>query len=181
MPSFSNDVDPISLSEALTVTDILDQSRFRLLFNDIPIIGFSDVLTLNVLNATVPGEGNEAFDITLGGHTRNFSGRRIFNTQMSINFAVDSQVSAVRVLKTWNEAVRGTKTNNSKGFLKDYSVTAALYVFDTTGAPAMIWDIYHFYPNNRDDIALSAENSGPMQQSCTFRLSYAECNIVESL
>lgn len=182
MPTIQNaDIRPITLDEALSVHDILDASRFRLAFNQIPIIGVNNPFSLKVTTASIPGMSSEVFEAPIGGHGRNFRGRKIFNSQLMVGFWVDGQAETLKILRTWHEAVAGTKSGNSIGFLDEYSVSASMYNFDTVGNPVISHAIYQLYPQDVPEIQVSSEASSPMQMQATFRFSWFESNLNDAL
>lgn len=167
---------PISLSDALSIPDLLDQSRYTLYLGQIPGSGDSRDLTIKCFMATTPGMANEAFEAVLGGHQVNFRGRMLLNQTLTFSFYEDSRMNTLTKLRTWHEYVVGTESGNSQGYVDDYSVDAQLAVYDTVGLLVGNHIIYRLYPNDVPEIQQSGESSSAMQINASFKFTYMLAN-----
>ena len=167
------DGNPIALNDVLGIPDILDASRFLMLFGQVPG-GGSDTrhLSIKAFNVTMPGVNSEAFEAVMGGRSVNFRGRRVYNNPVSLSFYEDSRMQTLTTLRTWMEYVVGTQSGNSVGYVDDYSVDASLIIFDTTGARVAQHTIYRVYPVDIGEVSLSSESSTSLQITAQFRFTY---------
>lgn len=181
MPLITPDARPISLSDALAIPDILDAVRYTLYFGQIPGSGNTNHLTVKAFNASVPGESNESFDTFMGGHNRNFRGKRVFSNPLSVSFYEDSLSQTMTDLRTWHQNIAGTESGNSNGYLADYSVDAMLTVFDTAGRATATHIIHQAYLMDLNEIPLSAESSAAVQVTAQIKYSYMTSNTAPML
>lgn len=158
----------ISFSEVAAVSDALDQVNYELVFGAIPLVNNSQLLTLKCQSASIPGFSNEKFTVTVHGHSLNFRGRKVYTHTMSVQFYEDSNFQTLNALRAWHEYIAGTESNNSQAYRDDYSITAGLIVYDTTGRVAARHSMEHFFPNDIGDAALSGESSASVPISATF-------------
>lgn len=166
---------PLSLSQVMSIPDILDQTRYLMSFGSIPGGGESRSLSIKCFNCTIPGMSNEAFEAMMGGvPSVNFRGRPIMNSPISLSFYEDSRMLTLSRLRTWSQMCAGSESGNSQGYIDEYSVTAKLFVFDTTGEIAAEHKIYRMYPVEIPEITLSSESSAPVQVQTSFRFTTFE-------
>lgn len=170
---------PSTLDNVLALPDILDAQRFLLIVGDIPGSSFDETFSFKVSSFSIPGTSNEAFDVNLGGGQLNFRGRRLYGTTLSLTMYEDSQGNTLRPLREWMERIAGSQSGNSEGYVDDYSVTAQLSQFDTTGKEVARYLIHRFYPNDIPEVSLSAESSQAMQINCSFRMTFFTSSQVE--
>lgn len=82
----------ISFTEVASQPDAADQVAFEVLFGSIPGVDNSRPLTIACQNVQIVGTSNEAFALPrLYGHSRNFRGRRMNATQMTMTFIETSR------------------------------------------------------------------------------------------
>lgn len=172
--------NPITMSEALSVMDIADASRYLMLFGDIPIVGDGRDLSLRCTQAVMAGTSNEAYDVNMpGGHQLNFRGRRLYANTLSLTFAESMDARASEILRAWKEYVAGAESGNSGGYIDDYSITAELQVFDTVGAAYETMTFYRLYLQDIPEVSHSADSSTPVVKTATFRFTRFISSLVE--
>lgn len=161
----------VEFSEVQSLPDAADQVAFELLFGTIPGVQGSDLLRLSCLNAQIPGTSNEAFSVTLHGHTRNFRGRRMNSTTMAVTFVEAGDHSIQKQLLKWKEFVAGYESQNSQGYLAEYSVLAQLISYDTTGKVAARRNVEECFIQDISDIQHDGASSAALNVSATFKFS----------
>lgn len=175
-------VQPLTMYDALSLPDILDQSRYLIMFGIIPGSGDSRELSIACTACAWPGTSNEAYDVNLaGGFQLNFRGRRLHNTTMSLSFVVDGKAEVLHKLRSWKEFAAGSVSQNSQAYIANgpssgsggYSVTAQLYHFDTTGRVAVAHEIYRMYPQDIPEVSLTSDSSSPAIVTTTFRFTWS--------
>ena len=161
----------ISFSEVSSMPDAADQVAFELLLGAVPGISDSTDLTIQCLNAQIPGASTEAFSVTLHGHTRNFSGRAMNSGTLSVTFSEVAPHTIQKKLWTWKEYTRGMESGNSQGYLADYSVLAYLISYDTAGKPVARRKIEECFIQEIPDVQHDGSSSAAMQIPATFKFS----------
>jgi hypothetical protein len=161
----------ISYTEVAALPDAADQVAFELLFGSIPGVNSTQRLTIGCLNATIPGTSNESFAVTLHGHTRNFRGRRMNGGTMSVTFIEGGDHLIQKQLLAWKEFVAGYESQNSQGYLSEYSVLAQLISYDTTGRVAARRNIEECFIQDIPDITHDGSSSAAINIQATFKFS----------
>lgn len=159
---------PYTLSKVASVADIMDQGRFLLLIDEAPGGGDTEGLSIRCFTCVIPGTSSEILEVPMHGYTLRYRGRKMHTSPMTVSFWEDSNMDSYHILWDWMEYVTETESGNSVGYLKDYSVTAQLSKFDTTGLEASRWFIYNSFPQDMTDVTLSDESSAPLQIQCMF-------------
>lgn len=163
----------ISFTQVASLPDVLDQVAYEMFFGNIPGSGDSKGLNLRSKDTNVPGFSNESFAVTLHGHTRNFRGRSTPSGTWSTNFVETSDGYTLATVRDWHERVVGSESGNSKGYLKEYSVTARLKLYDTTGKVVREATLLEVYPQEVGDTTISGESSAAVSISVTWK--YSRC------
>lgn len=161
----------IGYTEVSAMPDAADQVAFELLFGSIPGVQNSQPLTIQCQQAQIPGSSNEAYSVTLHGHTRNFRGRRMNSTTLPITFIEVGDHLIQRQLIAWKEFVAGYESQNSQGYLAEYSVLAQLISYDTTGRVAVRRNIEECFIQEIPDIQHDGSSSAQMSIAATFKFS----------
>lgn len=163
----------VAFSETAALPDTLDVIAYEMLFGNIPGGGNSKGLNLRSTDTNIPGISNESFTSTVHGHTRNFRGRPMFSGTWSTTFIETVDGFTLRTIRRWHERVAGVESGNSAGYLSQYSVTAKLIVYDTTGKKVNHYILEEVYPQDLPDVQLSGEASAAMKVPVTWK--YARC------
>lgn len=169
----------ISFTQIAALPDVADVIAYEMNFGNIPGIGNSNGLTLRSKDTNIPGISNEAFTVTLHGHTRNFRGRAMWPGTWSTTFTETVDAYTMSTLRAWHERVVGSTSGNSQGYLAQYSVNAQLVVYDTTGAVMKRMIVEECFPQDIPDVQLSGEASAAMSYPITWR--YSRCIYDNSL
>ena len=159
---------PITLTEALSLSDVLSNQLFVLDLGTIPGSSGTNDLYLRCQGMTIGEEGNNAYQAKIGPHTRGFRGIGEFSHNMSVRFleTVDSQTS--KDLRGWSQKVNGLITGTSSGYLRDYSVKATGTIFDTTGVATEVWTFDNMFIQNISDIDFENEAGQAVMITATF-------------
>lgn len=163
----------ISYTEVASQPDAADQVAFEILFGSIPGVANSRPLSIACQSVQVPDSSNEAYTVTLHGHTRNFRGRRMNSNQMTATFIETSGHEIQQRLLTWKEYVAGFESGNSQGYLSDYSVLAQVVSYDTTGRVALRRNIEECFIQNVPEINHDGSSSAAIPINVTFKISRA--------
>lgn len=161
----------VTYTEVASMPDAADQVAFELLFGAVPGVDNSQMLTIGCQQAQIPGSSNESFAVTLHGHTRNFRGRRMNSGTMSITFIEHGAHIIQKMLLRWKEFVAGYESQNSQGYLDEYSVLAQLISYDTTGRVAGRKNIEECFIQEIPDIQHDGSSSAAMPIQATFKFS----------
>lgn len=172
----------VSLDDILGLPDILSGDAFYLAITAVPGDG-GDLtnLALKCLNATIAGFSNEKMQVALHSHQRSFRGRGIQPQSLSVTYYEDQTFDTWKIIKSWHEFVVGTTSGNSQGFLKDYSSTGTLEVYDHVGDVIHTMTYYNIFPTDVGDLSLDGSSSSPLQVSVTFSYDYTESDIVTNM
>lgn len=163
----------ISQLEVQALPDFLATDRFRLQFGNLPLFGSSNTaLTLKCVDAILPGQGNERFEVALQGFVRNFRGRKNYPRTFGVTIGETVDASALKALWTWGEAVVGTNSGNSLGYTSTYSVLGQIVVYDTTGAVSTSVQFVKCFPIDVTDLQLSGQNTQPAMLQAVFAYDY---------
>lgn len=166
-------VQKLSHDEIQNLPDALTTEAFVLMFGSIPGSSSTRRLTLQCKTCQVPAISNETIQIQLAGFQKRQSGTNNNDGTFTCTFMETKDMAISSRLRTWFQYCRGTITNSSIGYSEDYSRTAELTVFDTTGKAAAKYTIYKVSPQNIDAVALdSSSNAGAVEVSVTFRYDY---------
>ena len=164
----------VSFSQQASIPDVLDVIAYEMFFGSIPGgIGSSRGLNLRSKDTNIPGVSNEAFTQVIHGHTRNFRGRIVYSGTWSTTFVETVDGFTQAVARSWHNFCVDPETGNSRGYLKDYSVTARLKVYDTVGATVLTARLEEVFPQEVPDIQLSGEASAAMNVPITWK--YSRC------
>lgn len=163
----------ISFTEVASQPDAADQVAFEVLFGSIPGVDNSRPLTIACQNVQIVGTSNEAFTTVLHGHSRNFRGRRMNATQMTMTFIETSGHEVQRRLLLWKEFVAGFESGNSQGYLADYSVLCQVLSYDTIGKVAMRRNVEEVFIQDIPEITHDGSSSAQMAITATFKCSRA--------
>lgn len=158
----------ISFQDINVLPDFLDQSEFELVLGVIPGAGDSRRLTLQCQQVSIPGAGNEAWEVLLHGLTFRQRGRKTFPRQLSVTFIEGADMVVYNILKNWDEYIAGSESGTSATYKQGYVITAFLNVYDTTGALAGIIRFDNFFLQEISDIQLDGTSSGQTAVSVTF-------------
>lgn len=167
-------VQRIQRDEINSLPDALTNDAFTLMFGSIP--GESDTrrLMLQCQSAQEPEETNEAITTMLAGFQKRQSGTNTNQGTFQVTFLETVDLAVLSRIRTWKQYCRGTATGSSVGYSQDYTRTAELTVFDTTGAEAKKVTIYKCFPSNIDAISYDSSNSAaPVIVTVTFTYDYA--------
>jgi hypothetical protein len=166
---------PITRQQAQSLPDVSDANRFALRLGVIPYYAASTQnLTVACFSAVRSGYTNEKFPAELGGHRRNFRGRKVYEDSLQCSFYEVATGEVVRAIDSWSEAVAGSKSGNSLGYQHQYSITAELSCFDTTGKEYARQTYFNLFPSARPDVNHTTESSAAVQVQVTFSFDYFE-------
>lgn len=171
----------VTFEDVDTVPDILDQVNFALIFGALPGVGNSTDLTLKCSQTNEPGVGNDAYEATMHGFTLSYSGRKTWPRTLSVTFYEDQNFSTLTKLRTWMEYGRGSESNNSQGYKADYSVTAKLITYDSTGKAINSTLFINMFPQDLPDTTRDGTSSGAVTVQATFKYDRAEPSTIELL
>ena len=161
-------MERVSFNQVSSLPDALDASGFNLILGNIPLVGSSRQLSLACTSATISGIGNERFTVNVHGHTMQFRGRKTYPGTLAVTYYEVSNFQTHNALRQWHEFITGTNSNNSGGYKNEYSITAALEVYDTTGTISETHTLEALFPQDISDSTLSGESSASMPVSVTF-------------
>ena len=161
----------VAWTEVDSLPDILSGENYMLVFGSVPIAGSTLDLSLKCQNVIQAGMSNEAFDVPLHGFVKRFRGRKMYPRQFQATFVEVSDFSTINKLRQWMEYVAGSESGTSGGYLADYSVTAVLYTYDTTGKEVNRTYYDQVFPQDIPDVTMDSTSSQPVVVSATF--SYA--------
>lgn len=166
-------VKKITRDEIQNLPDVLTNEAFVLLFDSIPGSSDGKRLTLQCKNCTIPALTNDTITIQLAGFQKRQSGTNTNGGKINCTFTETHDMAISSRLRTWMQYCRGTTTNSSIGYSEDYSRTATLTVFDTTGKEAATYTLYKVSPEEVSDVSLdSSASASPVEIACTFRYDY---------
>jgi hypothetical protein len=164
----------ISYTQVNNLPDTMDTTAFELLFGQVPGAGDTRDLTIKCQTAVIPGFSNEAWESNLHGYVRRFRGRKTFSRQLSVTFIETADGGTYRKLKQWDEYIAGTRTGNSQGYQRDYSVIAELNVYTTTGDIANTVKFINLFVQEVSDVTLDGNSSQAMTVSVVFSFDNIE-------
>ena len=163
----------IKHDEIQNLPDALTGESYVLMFGSIPGNSENRRLTLQCKTCTIPALTNNTVEIQLAGYQKRQSGTNTNAGTFTCTFMETHDMAVSSRLRSWLQYTRGTTTNSSIGYSEDYSRTATLTVFDTTGKEAATYTIYKVAPAEISDVTLDAsQNAAAMEISCTFRYDY---------
>ena len=171
----------ISWNQFNNLPDTMSTEAFELLLGNIPGSGSSLDLTLKCQQASLPGFSNEAFEVALHGFVKKFRGRKMFTRTLSVTFTEVADGSTYLGLKRWDEFIAGTRSGNSQGFQRDYSVNAVLVVYNTIGAVALRLKFINMFLQELSDVALDGSSSQAMLVQATLSFDNIEVDGVPLL
>ena len=149
----------IGWNQVNNLPDTLDTSAFKLLLGTIPNSGSSQQLTLKCQQASIPGFSNEAWESNLHGYVKKFRGRKMFTRTLSVTYIETVDGATYRQLKAWDEFIAGSRSGNSQGFQREYSVQSELVVYNTIGAIAKRINFDNMFIQELSDIQLDGTSS----------------------
>ncbi len=158
----------IGMTRLNSLPDVLSGDAFELLRGVLPGVGDSTDLTLKCQQATIAGSSNETMEVALHGHVLKFRGRAMSPRSLSVTFIEFGNMIAYKKLRGWGEFIAGSETNTSAGYKNEYSITAALIMYDTTGRVAGTQWFEKFFLSELSDISLDGTNSAPVSINATF-------------
>ena len=172
----------VSLTDILSIPDILSPDAFYLAITQVPGSG-GDLrnLALKCLNCSIAGFSTEKITVPIHSHQRNFRGRGIQPQTLSVTYYEDQTHDTWKIVKGWKEFMVGTISGNSQDFLKGYSTSATLEIYDHTGNTIHTMTFYNVFPTDVGDIAIDGSSSSAMQIPVTFSYDYTESDIVQNL
>jgi len=159
----------ISFSEVAALPDVSDVVAYEFLLGNIPGSSNTRHLTLKCTTVSIPGFSNESFVQKLHGHALNFRGDKMYPQIISTTFVEDSTMATQTDLRNWHERVVGTNSGNSAGYKSEYSVSAQLIIYDTTGAVNNRVTFESVFPNDVSDINLTGDASAAMLVTASFK------------
>ncbi len=159
----------IAYDEVAGLDDAMPAGEFRILFGTIPGGGDANQLSLRCQQVVIPGMDNEVMPVTLHQFDFIFSGKNTFPKVLVCSFVEGAKnMPAHKALVNWQQAVRGTKSGTAIGYIKDYSITAELHVFDSSGATARKAKIEKLLIQSVPDTQLDSTSVQPMLINATF-------------
>lgn len=167
-------VQRIQRDEINSLPDALTNDAFTVMFGSIP--GESDTrrLTLQSQSVQEPEETNETITTMLAGFQKRQSGTNTNQGTFQVTFLETVDMAVLSRIRTWKQFCRGTTTGSSVGYSQDYTRTAELTVFDTSGAVSKTVTIYKCFPSNIDSITYDSANSAQaVVVTVTFTYDYA--------
>lgn len=167
-------VQRIQRDEINSLPDALTTESFTLLFGSIP--GESDTrrLTLQCQSVQEPEETNETITNMLAGFQKRQSGTNTNQGTFTVTFLETVDMAVLSRIRTWKQYARGTNTGSSIGYSEQYTRTANLTVFDTTGAAVKEVQIYKCFPSNIEAITYDSSNAAAsVVVTVTFTYDYA--------
>lgn len=167
----------ISLTEALSVPDVLSTDMFRLELGTLPGVS-SNNLVLKCQSFVVAEENNEMYQQKIGVHTRGFRGQGEYGHQLATRFVEDVTCDTGVSLRTWSQQINGLISGTSSGYLKDYSITAGATIYDTTGKAVETWTLYNFFITNIEEIELEYGEAQAMMYQASFWFDYKKSSLI---
>lgn len=166
----------IGWNQVNNLPDTLDTSAFELLLGTLPGSGSSRDLTLKCQQANIPGFSNEAWESPLHGYVKKFRGRKMFSRSLSVTFIETAGGETYKQLKNWDEYIVGSRSGNSQGFQRQYSVNSRLVIYNTIGAVANAIDFENMFLQEVSDIALDGTSSQAalVQVTLSFDMIYVD-------
>jgi hypothetical protein len=158
----------IAFQDINVLPDFLDQVAYEFVLGVIPGAGDSRRLTLHTQQVSIPGAGNEAWEVLLHGHAFRQRGRKTFPRQLSVTFIEGGDLAVYNILKAWDEYIAGSESGNSATYKAGYVITAFLNIYDTVGNIAGIIRFDNFFLQEISDIQLDGTSSGQVAVSVTF-------------
>jgi hypothetical protein len=165
----------LTQSQMQALPDVLASDRFIINFGSIP--GYGDTssdLTLKCMDVQISGNSNERFEVPLGNVVRSFRGKKNYSRTLACTFAETVDLTTLAALRQWLEQVVGTDSGNSQGYINDYSVTAQIQVFDTTGAVADNVSVFRCFIIDLQDHNMQTQSSQAVTLNATFSYDYVE-------
>lgn len=164
-----------TLSEAQSLPDALLGDHYVINFGTIPGGGDTYRLVLTCTSVPIPGTSIEPVEQAFpGGHTRKFPGKRVWQRTFSAEFTEHVDTQGLQMFRNWLEQCRGTESGKSAGYMDDISVTAEVQIYDTTGQLADHTRIYRCWPQELQDITMSADGSQIVKINATMSFDYTE-------
>lgn len=170
----------ITLSQVQSLDDIIMTDAFEFLLGNVPGGGNTQNLTLLCRSAVVAGNSNEAQEVALHGYVRKFRGKKMFPRTLAVTYSETVNFEAHRILRNWLEYCAGTSSGNSQGYSNDYSVTAEMRIYDTTGALVDTTTYYKVFPQEIQDVQTQGDSGTPLEVSATFNYDYQESSNTET-
>ena len=175
-------VKRITQSEINSLPDFLTTAEFVLMLGSIPGTASTKRLSLQCKSTAIPGETVERVSETLAGFEKGQAGGRTWSHTFSCTFAETRDLAISKAIRKWMQMTRGTKSGSSTGYMKDYSVSADVYVFDTAGEMVKSTTIYGVFPTEFPEISLEGGTShAVIEPAITFGYDYTSNDEVTEL
>lgn len=176
----------ISLTQVLSLPDVLMMDRFRLDFSSVPSGGQTNALDLAIRcqQCVIPGRQIEPIEVNLNGHTVHYRGRGRYPGIMMVSYVEFRDMAATRMLRGWQEAVVGTDTGdglskNANNVVSTTSVLGAGYarnarlaIHNENGTEAASFTIVNCWPTDVQDVQLDGMTSQAVLLNATFQYDY---------
>lgn len=167
-------VQPISMSESMSVGDVLDIARTSILFPHVPLLSDRQLrnLTLTGVNVSVPGVRIGQIRVPLFGHVLSFRGDRDHGNNFTASFFLDKNAEAMGVIMLWQEYCSRSR-DNSSWRKKDYAVDSYFQCFDAKGELAFQFRLSGTWPSQAAP-PTGGENSDAARCEVTFSVDFID-------
>lgn len=170
----------VSLSDYMSLPDILSTEHYAFNLSDVPGVGDSYNLLIKCVDCNIPGFSTESYEVPLHGMVRNFRGRRMYPRTLAVTFLEDTTMDTLTSLRIWMEQIVGSETNTSIGNSADYEVTGTLTIYDQAGNDIDEIQFLNCFLQDVPDIQMTGESSTAMRVSTTFRYDTVRYRGVEA-
>jgi hypothetical protein len=146
-----------TLEQQDNMPDPLGSTDFRLTFSSIPGSPNVDIerIALNCTQAVIPGITINKFEQRFaGGHKLNYGMTVTHAGVAAMNFIERVDGEMIRLMRRWQEFIRGTRTGNAGGYKRDYAVTGRLEVLDPTDRVALEITLHNMFIQEFPEVQL---------------------------
>lgn len=157
-----------------SIVDPLFSDNYLLEIGSVPgAAGNSRPLTLQCRTAIKPGFTIENVEVALFGHTLQYAGRKTFSHDMQVEYVENGKGEIHTTMEEWGEKCRGTQSQHGS-YKNEYSKTATLTMFDTTGKVVLRYRIYGLWPSSVPDTNLDGQSATLITLGIGFKYDYYE-------
>jgi hypothetical protein len=160
----------LALTDLEGQADAIGLDRYMLYLLGIPGVSDSTDLIFGVDSVTYPGTRISVIEWKIAGHTRRWRGAQTpGDGRVQVTFTENVNMSIYQKLSTWNNDAVDPETGNCT---PGWQITAALDVFDTTGAVADSVTFYGLWCEEVQATTLNGQSSTLMQITATLCYDY---------
>ena len=162
-----------SLQNVLSLPDAAQTWNFDLFFPSIPGMANTMELTYKCQTSALPGFSLDPVQIDLHGVTKKEAGRAVYQHTFTANFLEVVDFSTRAAFRNWREMIRSWKMNTGS-VVAAYKVNGQAVMYDNTGAPTLVINIFGMWPEAVQDVSLESSSSTAMLLDITFSFDYTD-------